>query len=555
MKSIASILKTPEFKKKYQEGFHNPVLFVKHFLDEFTYHILVEKERVLPDGRLVHGHPSQQEWLQTITSKEIRETAVKAGSRSGKTFGLSIGHLWFLFYRYRPETNLFAGDMSKQFRQLAVAPSVDQARIVHDNIVELVNKSPFLSSIGFIKRISRGEQPELETIMNSVLLSRATTQNGRFILGRYYDFITFDEVASEHANLFIRSRVLSSRRLEVDGRIIYASTPMGEGETAGAGASGWRQIFGELEYRESRNDKSSKAITMTSYDNPVNEPAVIDRAKATMTQSQIAMEIYGEFARTSNSIFAPEAIDAACNRGLEKQINLFIPKDHPVTGDCLLEPDAPPRLKYNARGRAGCRYYHGLDTAGETKGDFTVLITLESPPTYGYGELNLAAFERVGKTETYGTGGIIERVVRRLTQFPGDLCYDATGYQGQLLRQAFEKELDDEMYARCIGISSNRKPGKCKRNYKELMLANIVEIVERGLLNIPFDVNDELKQLKLEMRRYQLPDKHLTTDIVMSLCLAAWCRRRDVDDKLDFGEMMDVVPKSGFGEAVSYWSF
>jgi hypothetical protein len=146
--------------------------------------------------------------------------------------------------------------------------------------------------------------------------------------------------------------------------------------------------------------------------------------------------------------------------------------------------------------------------------------------------LRIVAFERISKTPLFDQNGCIERVRRRLNQFPGELYYDSTALAGQYLKESLEKELPADLAEKCIPINSTKKPGKNqKHNHKTLMLSNLAGCVEKGKLVISYDEQDRLKQLKTELRFYKLDDKGLATDCVMALALAAyaWKRRRSAN--------------------------
>ncbi|BDI15967.1 hypothetical protein ANSO36C_17690 [Nostoc cf. commune SO-36] len=58
------------------------------------------------------------------------------------------------------------------------------------------------------------------------------------------------------------------------------------------------------------------------------------------------------------------------------------------------------------------------------------------------------------------------------------------------------------------------------------MLSNLAGVLDKSKLVIPYDEQDRLKQLKTELRFYNLDDKGLPTDCVMSLALAAYGWKR-----------------------------
>ncbi|MCC5631693.1 hypothetical protein LC613_28665 [Nostoc sphaeroides CHAB 2801] len=534
---LEGILKSETLKQQFLAGANDPVLFVKYFLGEKVNLYLNEVERIHPEtGELVKGHPKQRQWLRQ--SVNAQEGILKAGSRSGKTFVTALMHLWFLFYRKRPTTSVFYGDYSKRFQSINCAPSLKQAKLVKDEIINLVNDSPFLTSIGFIKHISDGQQPFIETCLNSIIWFQATVQRGRFILGFYLDIATLDESASEYALEHLRMKILNVRGTEVSGRKYFISTPQGEGETAGQGAIYFRKLWAEFKERRLKKDNSVVIAEFSQFDNPVNPPETIQANMVNMTQAQIREEVYGKFANYGSTFFAGNYLDIAVEKG--ERHTCFFPYDDPVTGFCLPEHGTHPDYPYLPKGGPNSLFFTGVDVAGDTNGDSTVLTTLQ----YVDRELRIVAFERISKTPLFDQNGTIERVKRRLAQFPGELYYDATALSGQYLREALEKELDPKDVLLCTPINSTKKPLKTnKHNHKTLMLSNLAGVVEKAKLVIPYDEHDRLKQLKTELRFYKLYDKGLATDTVMALALAAyaWKRRESNNTYYDEEEGVDYL--------------
>ncbi|MEH2126433.1 hypothetical protein [Nostoc sp.] len=534
---LEGILKSETLRNQFIAGANDPILFVKYFLGEKVNLYLNELERIHPEtGDTIVGHPKQRQWLRQAVNAQ--EGVLKAGSRSGKTFVTALMHLWFLFYRKRPTSSPFFGDYSKRFQSINCAPSLKQAKLVKDEIINLVNDSPFLTSIGFIKHISDGQAPFIETCLNSIIWFQATVQRGRFILGFYLDIATLDESASEYALEHLRMKILNVRGTEVSGRKYFISTPQGEGETAGQGAIYFRKLWSEFKERKLKGDKSVVIAEFSQFDNPVNPEETIRANMINMTQAQVREEVYGKFANYGSTFFAGNYLDIAIEKGERNEC--FFPYDDPVTGFCLPEHGSSDDYPYLSKGGPNSQFFTGVDVAGCTNSDSTVLITLQ----YIDRELRIVAFERISKTPLFDQNGTIERVKRRLAQFPGELYYDATALAGQYLKEALEKELTEEECLLCIPINSTKKPARHnKHNHKTMMLSNLAGIVEKAKLVIPYDEQDRLKQLKTEMRFYKLEDKGLPTDCVMALALAAyaWKRRESDDSYIEEDDAVDFL--------------
>lgn len=506
---IPDVIGSPLLTARYIAGRNDPILFVKYFLSSTTWAILSK-------------HPKQQQFLREAV--KAQEGILRAGSRSGKTYTMSILFLWFLFYRDRPDISYFKNDYTKTFQLLNAALTLNQAKILLNNVVDLIKGSDFLSTIGFIKELKEGQSPELVTIFNSKLDVRPTVHGGRHILGEYYDVINIDEAASEPDLNHLRYKTLGSRRTDVAGRMFFTSTPQG--------ASTFREVWFEL----AESKKKGRPIVLgrfEQFDNPVNSREFIESAIIYMSQAQITEEVYGKFADFSSSFFAVKDVANAFYTGARIDAEVFIPLDDPITGECISEGNNIHK-PYYVRAQPNRKYYHGLDIAGQGA-DFTVLVTLEEYNNF----LTLVAFERVSKMGLLGKSGVIERVRRRLTHYPGDMYYDASSLGGHQLTELLQDQLTPKEFKYCTGISSVRKPGRSEINNKRIMLNYLSILLERGMVVIP--EHDRLKVLKNELRFYQLDDDGLQQDCVMATALAGYAFWRGKDVNPDFGGLLDLI--------------
>lgn len=502
---IASLITSPLWKIRYISGRNDPVLFVKYFLPSAW---VITKD-----------YPKQQQFLRQAVNSQ--EGILRAGSRSGKTYTMSILILYFLFYRIRPSSSYFYRDYKKTYQILNAALTLNQAKLVLNNIIDLCQASPFMQSISFLQDIKNGQSPELYTCLNSRLDVRPTVHGGRHILGEYYDLVNIDEAASEPDLNHLRHKTLGSRRTDVNGRIFYTSTPQG--------ASTFREIWFQL----AEAKKKGKDVVLGRFevwDNPVNNIEFVEDLKRNMTQAQIQEEIYGKFSDFSSSFFNVGDIVKAFNKGAGDSI--FIPLDDPITADCLCETNNLNK-PYEVRSLAGRKYYTGVDIAAQGE-DSTVLITLEDYNN----KLSVVAYERVGKLGMLGKSGCIERINRRFQQYGGIIYYDGSSMAGNQLTEVLADKLPKRITDNCRSISFTRKPGNSQLNHKKLMLQDLSLTFERQIISIP-DCEDT-KTLKSELRFYQLDDEKIHQDTVMALALAnyAYCYNNEVET--DFTDLVEV---------------
>lgn len=505
---LASIINTSGLKLKYLAGRNDPALFVKYFLPHAW--------------KIAKDYPKQLQYLREAV--KAQEGILRAGSRSGKTYTMSMLITYMLFYRIRPEGTYYYNNYDKTYQILNAALTLNQAKLVLNNVVEMVNSSTFLTEMGFIDNLKYGQAPELTTCLNSRLDVRPTVHGGKHILGEYYDLINIDEAASEPDLNYLRHKTLGTRRADVSGRIFFTSTPQG--------ASTFREVWFQMADRKKKGDKIALGI-FEAYDNPVNSHSFLDDLKKTMTKGQIQEEVYGRFADFSNSYFNIGDILKAFKRGAESGNDLLIPMDDPRTGECLCESNNTNR-PYNTLSLANHKYFTGVDVAGSGD-DATVLITLD----YYQDKLTMVAYERVSKTKLLGKAGVIERIKRRFTQYPGDIYFDSSSLGGNYLADSIEAELPKYIADSCTAISFVKKPGRSEHNHKKHMLNDLNKSFEQNILAFP--ETDETKVMKSELIYYQYEDIKLRQDTVMALALANYAYVRELDYNPNFEQLYDIL--------------
>lgn len=503
--SLSDIINTPTVKAKWMQGYNSPYYFIKNFLSPRTFEISQK-------------HPKQMQFLHQATNS--LEGILCCASRSGKTQALAFLHLWFLFYRKQWHTSAFYNDFDKKFQTLNTCLTVDQSKLVMDAVLDLVDTSPFFNSFPFIQKVDRGQNPSIETCLNSSLDCRATSFKGRNILGSEYMLISQDEAASEPDLNHLRYRTVGTRRTSVSGRYFLASTPTGN------------TTFREYWYEYKERKKQGEPVCLgrfSKFDNPINNPEQISFEMQSMTQVQITEEVEGKFSDYSSTYFNPQDIILA----FQPDLPIYIPKDDPATGNC--DP-----YSFDPRNRHKKVYFSGLDTAGQGQ-DHTVLITLEHIPQSD--SLTLVAYERVSKVGLLKENGIIQRVKRRFSNYGTDnhsLFYDASSMGGGQLSELLEEYLTNEQYECITGINSSRKPGRSTHNHKYHFLSNLFHLLEKNRLFIPD--NNHTEQLKKELRFYQYPDDDkLSTDTVMSLGLAAYAYEYYKSDNPNMSGLLDLL--------------
>lgn len=406
------------------------------------------------------GQNSHDGQLEFLSNSIARENGLHPGNGWGKTSVLAKKHLKFILKHFTD---------GAKYKTLAVAITQDQAELVQDEMLSLVNKSPLLNGWlippnGSVKfphakiRFCNGAQTEFKT----------TKKKGESIEGKEYGYISADEIALEVYMEFIREKILLPRlRAWTDSQIDYGATP--KGYTA----------F----YRILETIKRAGGYVRggSSYENPHIDHTLLDYFCKTWSEAKVQQIIKGEFIDTAEMMFASR---------VEK---LF---------------DDTVSLQEAQRGR---KYIEGWDlargrkkTADQTVG-FRLDIT-EKPyrivKTWSF-QLPWTEKERLNINNEFGKEvekSSIEREIRNAHyESKAQVYIDSTG-------------VGDTLFGMLQDIA---KPVDFRGGRKDLMLDNLQAVIDADMLKSPF-----IPALADEMTVYQRNDINLDTDNVMALAVA-----------------------------------
>jgi hypothetical protein len=230
----------------------------------------------------VEPHAGQVQYLVDAHPTKV----LVGGRRSGKTFSLSIEvayHAALALREHRP------------FRQLLVAPSVDQARLLFDSVVRLLRGSPLG---GIIENEVHSPFPMLKLARDGVVLVRASHEGGRLLRGHSAHRVVVDESA------FIGDRVIQEAVMpllaDVGGTLVLASTPGVKGA-----------LFHRLyEQGKTGTDSRVRSFTLKTIDNPHVDAEYVAAQKEQLTATQYDVEYGGVFADQAGAIFKWEDVIA-----------------------------------------------------------------------------------------------------------------------------------------------------------------------------------------------------------------------------------------------------
>lgn len=400
-------------------------------------------------------HLGQEEFLQKST---FRENGLHAGNGFGKTSIFAKKHLFFILKHF--------ADGAK-YRTLNVAITQDQAELVQDEILRLIQNSPLLrgwfmtDSVKFPHakiRYSNGAYTEFKT----------TKKKGESIEGKEYGYISVDEVALELYLEFIRDKILVPRlRAWDDSQIDYGATP-----------KGYTAFFRII---EDIRRKGGYVRGGSSYENPFIDHQLLDYYTSTWSQAKIDQVIFGKFIDTADMMFASR---------VAKLFDNSLTFEEAEKGRTYIEGwDLARGRKKTADQTVGFRLKHDLPFWQIVK-----FWAFQLPWTEKERQ-NINA--ELGKPVERSS---IEREIRQAQYESGAKVFlDSTG-------------VGDTLFGIVQDIA---RPVDFRGGHKDIILDHLQAVIDAGLLKSPY-----IAQLADEMTTYQREDSQLETDYLMALAVA-----------------------------------
>jgi hypothetical protein len=274
------------------------------------------------------------------------------------------------------------------------------------------------------------------------------------------------------------------------------------------------------------------------FDNPFGVPKEeIMQMLANLELETAAQVIFGKYVESSGLVFTAKLVQMLFDRkGFHYDGTPF----SPITGDLWVDKTTVEQAKQMSYESKKLLFASGVDLA--RLNDYTVIFTLDlrSRPArvVHYRRLNRVPWE-----------SIYREVGRTASLFGPNILADATGMAGDVILEA----LEDRHYCPIHGYTFLKEHGSCMRDgvhiggCKESLFIPLScvdgyqftrqskqALVEhlRNVLGVGYKPRSEesfgwlrcppIPQLEEELGFYAWDDKHLDTDTVMALGLAAW---------------------------------
>lgn len=419
-------------------------------------------------------HEKQVNFLRLSKMKSF--TFLHAGNRWGKGEVAMIKGAWYAFYKPSPKKF-----KDKEVCILNTSISQDQANIVLDKFENSLTDKPKFKFM--IKDIKYSPFPHITFKSGVVWWFRNASQEGKFLLGRSYLWVNFDEADYAKNIKKLITEIIEPRTWDYGGQVDVMTTPKGK-----------RNAF--LLYKEKKEENSQQNCFFrgSTLDNPFIDQVKLRERMKRMPKGLIDQNINGLWVDSSN-VISLDAIHHAQSiaTGLRKQ---------PA---------------------AGARHINAWDLARSTT--YLTRITIQEEP------LQVVSFHRskeIGPKNKDYWHSVIAKIEQAHRDWPGITVVDKTGL-GDPVMEFISKEVNP------IGLSLGESAGKGQR-IKSAIIQNGISYLEMGKIGIPEDIrqitDDETWTIEDELRDFQENTEGIIWDAVCALFMGLYI----LDHKDDFQE-------------------
>lgn len=455
-------------------------------------------------------HDGQVRWTENSTRKI---NVLVPGNRYGKSVVTAVKHLhkntykkgrgWHEFHFGKKP---FSEDAwrAAPYSTINCSISADQSEIVFREAIALINRPTFRP---FVKGTPVTPFPRIELWNGATMHARSTSDNGKYIDGHHYAYMSYDEAGWEPQLDWLLGTVLLPRLVDWGGNIDLVGTPKGRGylyQVMMRGLNGDPQVYSQAG---------------STYENPYINPEelkALEESLNAISPKLARQALYGDFIDADGLVFTFEQ----------------------VQGNMLRADELVAHVEYVA---------NGVDYQ---------LEGWNPDPTRNY----VVAFDLARRNDR--TVGIVLDVTERpftivrmlmLTQCPWELQYEYIRKFGQRYNclpiidsTGVGDVVDSELTTR--GIRHKTFDFNDGRGIlKERLITNLQNALDYG--RPAAGSEDEELQWGLlrcglftplldELAVYERDDRKLSTDCVMALAIAVWDAYRAVPVQQAFSASM-----------------
>jgi hypothetical protein len=221
-------------------------------------------------------HPGQREWM--LDTHLVKVAA--CGRRWGKTESLAV------------ETAAIAL-LHPGTRQVVVAPTLDQARLLFERALELLQAHAERHGVPLQVRLS--PYPRIR-VNESEVIARSAYRQAHSLRGRSAHRIVVDEAAYVAESVI--PEVLLPMLADCEGQLVLLSTPFG------------RNHFWEW-FQRGQTGGVCRSFRFPTASNPRISPQFLQMQRELLTERQFAVEYEAQFADDEGAVF-PQVVIEAC---------------------------------------------------------------------------------------------------------------------------------------------------------------------------------------------------------------------------------------------------
>jgi phage FluMu gp28-like protein len=350
-------------------------------------------------------HAAQHTWMMDTHPVKV----AACGRRWGKTESLAVETAALAL--------LYAG-----IRQVIVAPTLDQARILFDRTFELLHT--YAEQRGLRMQVRNTPYPRIQ-VNNGEITARSAYRQAHSLRGRNAHRIVVDEAA--YLSESVIPQVLLPMLADTEGQLVLLSTPFG------------RNHFWEW-YQRGQSGEVCRSFHFPTASNPRISPMFLEMQRSLLTERQFAIEYEAQFVDDAGAVF-PQAVIEAC-------VDVRLAESTPTFGHSVA----------------------GLDW-GRYR-DFTALVVLREID----GRWRAVCVERMPSA---GWQTQMERLLQRFQQWGvRTVCCDATGIGDPLAEMLQQALLERRM-------NIHLQPVVFTTFAKRMLIERLAMTMERAQVAIP----------------------------------------------------------------------
>lgn len=277
----------PEFVKYFNHFRDKPATFAYVFLAASPYS--KDKKQV---------HLGQLKWLKNSVQPI---NVLIPGNRFGKSYVTAMKHIHRCIFRYGQQN---PSDWTRRYETISVSVSADQAGIIFDAAKFLLN-TPQAKPL--VKRIYATPFPRIVFYNGSVMHCRSAHDDGRWIDGHEYRYVSIDEAGHLKNDLKKLINGVILMRMAGGGDLDIIGTPKGFGDLFWYANRGLRGVAGYYTQRGS------------IYDNPFLSAADIKMRDQLMRSADPRLReqvMYGAFVSDEGMAFTQDQLEQSFVDGL-----------------------------------------------------------------------------------------------------------------------------------------------------------------------------------------------------------------------------------------------